>query len=109
MGWTNPANGRQVFVSGSARSREVRAEHVDGNVWRFLVVLSGKPFVVKNEHGRTLLAEWGRLVRTTEFDTLGDSQPGGELVDETVLSSRGNWPTWEEDFDWCGFVERVVG
>ncbi len=107
--WTNPANGHQAFVSGSARSREVKAEHVDGNVWRFLVVLTGKPFVVKNEHGRTVLAEWGRLVRSTDFDTLGDSEPGGEFVDETLLSTRGNWPTWEEDFDWCGFVDRVLG
>jgi hypothetical protein len=107
--WTNPANGRKAYVSGHARFREVKAEHVDGDVWRFLSVTTGKPFVVKNDQGRTVLAEYGRLVLSQLFDTLGDSQPGGEGLDVTVVSSSGNWPTWEPDFDFCALVETVLG
>ncbi len=106
--WKNPANGRKAFVSGNARVRETRAEHVRGDVWRFRAVISGAPFVVKNDNGRTVLAEWGWLVFDSLFDTLGDSQPGGELLKETVIRQSGNWPTWEEDFDFCHLVERVL-
>jgi hypothetical protein len=107
--WKNPANGREAFVSGKARVRETKAEHVRGDVWRFRAVLSGAPMVVKNDHGRTVLAEWGRLVFSSVFDTLGDHQPGGDFLSQKVISSRGNWPTWEKDFDFCAVVERVLG
>jgi hypothetical protein len=107
--WTNPANGRKAYVSGRAHFREVKAEHVDGDVWRFVSVTTGKPFVVKNDKGHTVLAEWGRLVLSSTFDTLGDSQPGGEPLGDEILSARGNWPTWEEDFDFCALVDRVLG
>ena len=107
--WTNPANGKKAYVSGHHKFREVKATHVEGNVWRFLSVLKGKPFVVKNARHKTVLAEWGKLVLSSDFDTLGDSQPGGELVSQTILKSKGNWPTWEEDFDFCALVDRVIG
>jgi hypothetical protein len=107
--WTNPANGRQAHVSGKSRFREVRAEHVEGDVWRFRSVTSGAPFVVKNDKGKVVLAEWGVLVLDSTFDTLGDSEPGGRILDETVVSQRGNWPTWERSFDFCRLVERVLG
>jgi hypothetical protein len=107
--WKNPANGRKVFASGEARVHEIKAERVKGDVWRFLTVLSGAPLVVKNDRDRIVLAEWGRLVFSAVFDTLGDHQPGGDIVSQKVISSRGHWPTWEKDFDFCGFVERVLG
>lgn len=106
--WTNPANGRKAFVSGRAHNREVKATQVEGNVWTFVSVLKGKPFVVKNDQGRTVLAEWGRLVLSSNFDTLGDGEPGGELVSQEVVSTRGNWPTWDDDFDFCRLVRRVL-
>ena len=76
--WTNPANGRKAFVSGKARFREIKAEHVKGDIWRFRSLISGAPLVVKNDKGNVVLAEWGGLVLDTAFDTLGDSKPGGE-------------------------------
>ena len=42
---------------------------------------------------------------SSDFDTLGDSQPGGDFVSQEVLSARGNWPTWDEDFDFCALVD----
>jgi hypothetical protein len=65
--------------------------------------------VVKNDRGRIVLAEWGVLEVETTYDTLGDGKPGGEIVKETKLSSRGHWPTWEPDFEFCDLVEKVLG
>lgn len=107
--WTNMATGRKAYVSGESRFREVKATHVKGDVWRFRSLLSGAPFVVKNDKGNVVLAEWGVLVVDTTFDTLGDSQPGGEPLDDEVVSSRGNWPTWDPDFEFCDLVHKVLG
>ena len=106
--WTNPANGRKAYVSGKSRFREVKATHLKGDVWRFRSLTSGAPLVVKNDKGRTVLAEWGVLKLDTTYDTLGDSQPGGEVLDETVVSKRGHWPTWEPDFEFCDIVHKVL-
>ncbi len=107
--WTNKATGRKAYVSGEARFREVKATHVKGDIWRFRSLTSGAPLVVKNDKGRVVLAEWGALVVDTTFDTLGDSQPGGDVLKETVVSQRGNWPTWEPDFEFCDLVNKVLG
>jgi hypothetical protein len=107
--WTNTATGRKAHVSGKSRFREVKATHVKGDVWLFRSFLSGAPLVVKNDKGHVAFAEWGVLVVDTTFDTLGDSQPGGEPLDEEVVSSRGHWPTWEPDFDFCDLVRKVLG
>ncbi len=106
--WTNPANGRQAIVRGKSRFRELAAHHVKGDVWRFRSVLTGSPFVVKNDKGRVVLAEWGALTLDTTYDTLGDGQPGGDVLKEVVVSKQGNWPTWDEDFDFCGLVHKVL-
>jgi hypothetical protein len=107
--WTNPANGRKAYVSGKGHFREVKAEHVDGDVWRFLSVDTGQPFVVRNDKGHVVLSDEGRIVRSTLFDTLGDGQPGGDVLDETVVSQTGHFPSREPDFDFCALVSRVLG
>ncbi len=107
--WTNKATGRKAYVSGESRFREVKATHVKGDVWRFRQLISGAPFVVKNDKGNIALAEWGVLVVDQTFDTLGDSEPGGESLGEEVVSMRGHWPTYEPDFDFCDLVNKVLG
>ena len=107
--WTNPANGRKAFAfARKARFRELRAEHVKGDVWAFITLLSGAPFVVENDRGRVVLANWGRLKLRQVFDTLGDGQPGAEFIRQSIISKRGNWPAWEKDFDFCAVVHRVL-
>ena len=49
--WTNQETGRKAYVSGRAHNREIKATQVDGDVWNFVSVLTGKPFVVKNDKG----------------------------------------------------------
>ena len=106
--WTNPANGRQAFVRGKSRFRELSAHHVKGDIWQFRSVTSGAPFIVKNDKGHVVLAEWGAITLDTTYDTLGDSQPGGDILDDTVVRKQGHWPTWEPDFDFCDLVHKVL-
>ena len=106
--WTNPANGRKAYVSGKSRFRELKAEHIKGDIWRFRSVTSGAPLTVKNDRGNVVLAEWGALVLDTTYDTLGDGEPGGDVLKETVISKRGHWPTWNPAFDFCNIVHKVL-
>jgi hypothetical protein len=107
--WTNPENGRKAYVSGRAHYQELFATHLHGDVWKFITSTTGAPFTVRNDHGKVVLAEHGRLVTRQIFDTLGDSQPGGELLDEKVLAVHGSFPTWEPDFDFCEMVTQLLG
>lgn len=49
------------------------------------------------------------MVFETLFDTLGDSQPGGELIEQKIVKIRGDFPTLEPDFDFCAFANEVLG
>lgn len=107
---TNPRNGRTMYVSGRGRFKERSAEHVDGDVWEFIQVDKGRPFVVKNARKKIVLADHGKAILRQEFDTLGDSKPGGKEVDFEVLRVvRGKFPSYDEDFDFCRLAKRLIG
>ena len=49
---------------------------------------------------------WMRIV----FDTLGDSQPGGEIRDESVIRVSGPHPGFEQDeAAFCATVHHLIG
>jgi len=106
---TNPANGKRMYISGWGHLKEVKATHVEGDVWEFIAVDSGTPFVVRDKRGRLVLKDQGKLVYRQVFDTLGDSEPGGEELDFEVLSIRGHFPSLAPDFDFCAMVSDLIG
>ena len=106
---TNPANGRRMFISGHGRFRELKATRVEGNVFEFISVDAGTPLVVRDKRGRIVLKDHGKIVTKDTFDTLGDSQPGGEYLDSEVLSIKGHFPSYDPDFDFCALVSRLIG
>ena len=106
--WTNPANGRKAYVHGHAHFKEVSAQHVKGDLWRFLSVTTGRPFVVRNDRGQVVLADSGRIVEQTLLDTQGDHRPGGELIRSVVLQVQGSYPSHAKDFDFCAMAREVL-
>ena len=106
---TNPANGKRMYISGTGYFREVAARHVEGNLWEFDQIDSGRPFVVRNSKGRIVLIDHGKRESTILFDTLGDSQPGGEFIKDISLKITGSFPSWEPGFDFCRMVRRLIG
>ena len=72
--------------------------------------MSGAPFVVKNDQGRVVLAEWGALVAGARRSTRSaTASRAASRLDQKVISQRGNWPTSEPDFDFCDLVQKVLG
>jgi hypothetical protein len=107
---TNPATGEFVVVRGNGIFKEVQARQVEGSVFTFLTHEAGQPFVVEDSSGRVVLRDRGMITLSWVFDTLGDSAPGGEfLEDPVVVRVSGPHPGFEEAFDFCALLTSLIG
>jgi hypothetical protein len=60
--------------------------------------------------GNVVLRDRGRIFFTFIFDTLGDSKPGGEIVDELAPRVAGPHPLFDMSEDaFCGMVGDLIG
>jgi hypothetical protein len=59
--------------------------------------------------GNIVLRDRGAIRIAWLFDTLGDSQPGGMFLDESVVRVSGPHPGFEETFDFCALADDLIG
>jgi len=85
---TNPANGQQLIIRANGVFHEQRATHIEGDIWAFEFLDAGT-FTLSDLDGNVLLRDRGVVKVRQVFDTLGDSQPGGEILSEELLSIAG--------------------
>jgi hypothetical protein len=79
-----------ISTHGNGVFHEQHATHIDGNVWEFAFIDAGT-FRVYDSDGNLLLRATGVFKASEQFDTLGDSQPGGVPVPNTfeVILDKG--------------------
>ena len=66
--------------------------------------------MVRDADRNLVLRDRGKLFSTIRFDTLGDKEPGGELVEEKVHKViRGSFPSVDPEFDFCEMVKQQIG
>jgi hypothetical protein len=107
---TNPATGAFFTVSGNAISKEVQPRLVEGTVYTYQTLQAGQPFVVKDMNGRVVLRDRGAIRLSWSFDSLGDSEPGGENFEFLgVVRISGPHPGFEETFDFCALADELIG
>jgi hypothetical protein len=104
---TNPATGAWFLVRGRELFKEVTARHVEGDIWEFTVHEVGQPFVIEDSNGNVVLRDRGRISIRAVFDTLGDGQPGGILLEEEITGVRGPHPGLDADF--CAIATELIG
>jgi hypothetical protein len=107
---TNPDTGEFFTVSGNALVKELRPRLVEGTIYTYETLESGQPFVVKDMDGNVVLRDRGAILLSWIFDSLGDSEPGGEgfeLLD--VVRISGPHPGFEETFDFCALADELIG
>ena len=106
---TNPATGRTMSVSGRGYFREVRATHIEGDIWELVAVETGSPFVVRDAKGRVVLADRGVMLTRSVQDTLGDGRPSSQELEHELTKTLGAFPSLADDFDYCALVSRLIG
>lgn len=99
---TNVVTGASLTIEGHGVFNEVRASHVEGNVFEFTSIEAGQPFVVYNSAGTVVLRDRGMLQTRVLFDTGGDDMPGGEVLD-VQTEFRGPHPG-ADDMDFCNDI-----
>ena len=91
-----------IRTHGNGSFHEQKATHIAGNIWEFQSIDAGT-FRVYDSDGNLLLRANGVFKASEQFDTLGDSQPGGVPVPGTfeVLADHG--PSFTDD-EFCAAV-----
>jgi hypothetical protein len=105
---TNPVNHRWFVVSRVGANKEVKATHVEGDLWAFRYQQTGVIFRVTDSQGKLVLMDRGRLVLLAVFDTLGDGQPGGIKLSEETVAMNGQFPLFDEDVA-CEAINELIG
>jgi len=66
-----------ISTHGNGAFHEQKATHITGDIWEFQFIDAGT-FRVYDSDGNLLLRDTGVFKASEQFDTFGDSQPGGE-------------------------------
>jgi hypothetical protein len=107
---TNPETGAFFTVTGSSLFKEGQARLVEGNVFTFNTIEAGQPFVVTDMTGQVVLRDVGLIEVSYLLDSLGDSAPGGAILEEPQLVRvAGPHPGFEETFDFCALADQLIG
>ena len=108
--WTNTANGRFFTVWGNGVFRDVKATHVEGSIFRFTTVESGRPFNVVDASGRVVLRDRGSVRETYLFDTEGDDVPGGIFLETALAAGVRAAPRLRlSDEEFCAAITPLLG
>lgn len=106
---TNARTGEAVTVSGRTLFKELRARSLGDGVFRY-VGQAVTTVTFRDASGAVLLRERGVVAESFLFDTLNDGVPGGELLEEPeLLKVSGPHATFDEDFDFCAFLNEATG
>ena len=89
--FTNLATGASFSIGGHLTGMDVKGTPLGANVFEFKFRESGT-VALRDMDGNVVLREAGAIWITIVFDTLGDSMPGGEVLDETVDRVSGPHP-----------------
>ena len=108
--FTNPDNGRTLTFETQELSNELTARRVSGTIFEFTTIEAGQPFTVRDADGAVVLRDRGSIRHTVLFDTLGDSQPGGITLDDTIVRVSGPHPGFDlSEDEFCAMVVDLIG
>jgi len=104
---TNPETGAFATIEIHGLYNEVKATRLSGSVFEFAAVDAGQPFSLYDSNGELVLRDRGSIQFRVVFDTLGDDEPGGEVVTEFDPKLNGPHPSF--DADWCAIIAPLIG
>jgi hypothetical protein len=107
--YTNVETGESASQDWWTTFKEMPARIVsdDGPVVVYRTHETGVWDVIRDSSGAVVYRSVGNLVMEYEFDTQGDSAPGGELLSEEFVRASGHWETL--DLDLCEALTDIIG
>ena len=105
--YTNVANDKTATVKHQGLYRDVQIKLVEGTVYRFIAMDSGRPIVVMGPNGERLVADRGGIRFTFLVDTLGDADLSNDVFIEDVSDPKvsGPHPVFVGDVDFCDLLD----
>ena len=106
---TNPETGEFLTLSGNLLLKEIRPRQLDGSVYTLRTIEVGQ-FVLRDMDGKVVLKDVGLIEFAEIFDTLGDSAPGGVVLEgPEIVRVAGPHPALGETFDPCLLFDELIG
>lgn len=106
---TNPETGKFFTIEGHFQGQDVKAEHVEGSLFRFVYHEVGQPVVLRNMDGEVIVRDRGRLAFEDLFDTTGDDVPGGIFVEFLGVRVSGPHPAFlADDAAFCELASSLL-
>lgn len=103
---TNAQTGEWFSVSGHFANNEVSATRIEGSLFEFRIIKAGPVAVIEDSDGNLVSRDLGALRLTVLFDTGGDQEPGGELVELVDIDLAGPHPTFGR---LCDVATELIG
>ena len=98
---TLTANGRTATIEHQGLYKDLHVTLVEGTIYQFVAMESGRPFTVLDSDGNVLIRDRGVLVTTFQVDTKGDSDlENDEFIEGSwsLLKDAGSHPGFYIDF-----------
>jgi hypothetical protein len=107
---TNADTGVWIRIEASGNFREGPGTVVsdDGRVVRYVTKESGAFQTVYDSSGAVLARDRGTITVEYTFDSLGDGQPGGDILSEKLVKVAGPHPVYDEP-DGCALLTDWIG
>ena len=105
--YTNVANDETVTIRHQGLYKDVKIAHVEGTVYQFTAIETGRPVVVRGPDGERLVFDAGRIRYTFLVDTLGDADLDNDvfLGDVSDPDIAGPHPVFVGDVDFCDLLD----
>jgi hypothetical protein len=103
---TNVETGASITLTGNAIFHEIKATHLEGNLFQFQAVEAGQPVRIFDSDGSVVARDRGSIFHRAVFDVGDDDEPGAELVEDLEPSVHGPHPVFD---DFCGIVATLIG
>jgi len=102
-------NGKTATIVHQGLFKDVRIRHVEGTIYEFTAIETGRPVVVFGPNGKRLIFDRGRIRYTFLIDTKGDNDISndeflGDVVDPDVA---GPHPVFFEEADFCDLLDLL--
>jgi hypothetical protein len=104
--YTNTANGKTAMLVHQGLYKDQRIEHVEGTIYRFTAIETGRPVTAYGPDGKKLVFDAGRIRYSFLVDTKGDSDlSNDEFLGDDEPQVAGPHPVFFGEVTFCDLLD----